>query len=589
MNTQNNVIIRRMFFASLGTMIFSSISMMLGSLVDGIIRSRFLGEGAMASFSVISPIYNINMMLAGILSSGAQVAYSKVIGKGEADRARAVFNICFFVALGLSLILGIFTFFGSDLIGEMFGATGKNAVLLPGASSYLRGLALGFPAVLMVPIVSGFMQIDGDRKRTIIAMSTLTVTDIIADLMNVFVFHGGMFGMAFATSVASYVALLILLLHFLKKNIMLKLSLRGLKGSDLLDIIKNGLPNAISNGGLMVQKLGLNYLLLGIAGAYAVSALGKSYTFYGFVNTVVVGVGGTTMLVAGVYAGEEDREGLRYLQKLSLRFGAIASVILCAIIAVFAPFFVRIFMEDTTGEAYSAAVDLFRINAFGLPFLTASIILYMYLQGIRNALLSRLFSFLERVVCILVPAVILGFLFGVRGVWIALPLGEALTLFCILLAACIRRKKAASFQDALLFLPEDFGPKPEDVLSFSMESMPEVMSAADQSREFITEHGGDDRKFMLLPLCIEELAGNIARFGFADGKKHRIEVKVIYKNGDWIVRIKDDCAAFDQVKWLEAYRPDDPEINIGIRTICGMAKEVRYVSTMQMNVLIINV
>ena len=147
MNTQNNVIIRRMFFASLGTMIFSSISTMLGSLVDGIIISRFLGDGAMASFSVISPIYNINMMLAGILSSGAQVAYSKVIGKGEADRARAVFNICFFVALGLSLILGIFTFFGSDLIGEMFGATGKNAVLLPGASSYLRGLALGFPAV----------------------------------------------------------------------------------------------------------------------------------------------------------------------------------------------------------------------------------------------------------------------------------------------------------------------------------------------------------------------------------------------------------------------------------------------------------
>ena len=69
------------------------------------------------------------------------------------------------------------------------------------------------------------------------------------------------------------------------------------------DIIKNGLPNGISNGGLMVQKVFLNYLLLSIAGLYAVSALGKNYTFFGFLNTITVGIGSTTMLIAHTSLG----------------------------------------------------------------------------------------------------------------------------------------------------------------------------------------------------------------------------------------------------------------------------------------------
>lgn len=586
---QTSIIVRRMFYASLGVLVFSSVSTMLGSLVDGIITSRFLGEGAMAAFSIDNPVYNIMTMLSGVLSSGTQVAYSKVIGRGDTDRARAVFNICFFVALGLSVVLAAVMFFGAGPIAGLLGARGKSAELLPMASDYLRGLAPGLPAVIMVPIVSGFMQIDSDRSRTMVAMGLMTATDIIGDLLNVLVFHGGMFGMAIATTIAYYVALFILLLHFFKKNIMLKISLKGLVGKDIFDIIKNGLPNAISNGGLMIQKVALNYLLLAIAGAYAVSALGKYYTLYGFLSTVIIGIAGTTMLIAGVYAGEEDRDGLRCLQNLSIRFGLIVIGIISVLILCFTPLCVELFMKEKSGEAFDAACNLFRINAFGLPFVMVNFVFLMYLQGIRNELFSRLIGFLDRVVYVLSLAVVLGMIWGKNGVWVALALGEVLILFTILLIAFFKRKKAGSFREALLFLPDNFGPEPENVLSFSMNSMEEVMCAASVSREFITERGGTERQRMLLPLCIEEMAGNIARFGLNDGKKHCIEVKVIYKNGDWIIRIKDDCRPFNQVDWLKIYKPDDPEVNIGIRMVCSMAKEIRYVNTMQMNVLIINV
>ena len=588
-NRESSAIVREMFFGSLSVLIFSSVSTMLGSLVDGIITSRFLGDAAMASFSIVSPVYNILMMLSGILSSGTQVAYTRHIGRGDADRARAVFNICFFTALGLSVTLMIVSFFGSDVICSLLGASGKDANMLPMASAYLKGFALGFPANLLVPIISGFMQIDGDRQRTVYATGIMTATNITGDLLNVFVFHGGMFGMAFATSVANYVALVILLLHFTKKNIVLAISPRGLVGSDIGEIVKNGLPNAIANGSLMLQKITLNYLLLAIAGQWAVSALGKSFTFYGFVNTVQMGIGQSVMLIAGILAGEEDARGLKDLQNIAIKFSLICAVICCAVILLFTPVFVGLFMADTTGEAYTAALAIFRANALGLPFMGINLVFMLYLQGIRNAVLARTFSFLERAVYIIGLAVLLGVLFGVDGVWVAMPIAEIATLLTYLVVVVVRKGKRESLREGFLFLRENFGALPENLLEFSMQTMDDVVFASDRVQQFVRSHGGSARESMMLPLCLEEMAGNIIRFGFSDGKAHHIESKVIRKEDGFVIRLKDDCAPFSPTEWLSLHEAEDKTANIGIRMVTAVAKEVRYVSSMQMNCLILDV
>ena len=44
---------------------------------------------------------------------------------------------------------------------------------------------------------------------------------------------------------------------------------------------------------------------------------------------------------------------------------------------------------------------------------------------------------------------------------------------------------------------------------------------------------------------------------------------------------------FDPTEWLKVNDEDDPEKNIGIRMISGMAKDVKYLSTMELNNLTI--
>ena len=88
---------------------------------------------------------------------------------------------------------------------------------------------------------------------------------------------------------------------------------------------------------------------------------------------------------------------------------------------------------------------------------------------------------------------------------------------------------------------------------------------------------------MLLGLFVEELSANIVQYGFADGKSHSIDVRVLKNDDAWTLRVRDDCKRFDPVEWIKLHENDDKTKNIGIRMVCGMAKNVQYLSTMELN------
>ena len=93
----------------------------------------------------------------------------------------------------------------------------------------------------------------------------------------------------------------------------------------------------------------------------------------------------------------------------------------------------------------------------------------------------------------------------------------------------------------------------------------------------------------MLSLFVEELSNNIIQFGFADGKSHSIDIRVIKLDGGWTLRMRDNCKRFDPTEWIKLHESDDKTKNIGIRMVCGMAKDVKYLSTMDLNNITITI
>lgn len=53
-------------------------------------------------------------------------------------------------------------------------------------------------------------------------------------------------------------------------------------------------------------------------------------------------------------------------------------------------------------------------------------------------------------------------------------------------------------------------------------------------------------------LALEEMAGNVVSHGFsADNKKYFIDIRVVHKGDDIILRIRDNCIAFDPTERMK--------------------------------------
>lgn len=144
--------------------------------------------------------------------------------------------------------------------------------------------------------------------------------------------------------------------------------------------------------------------------------------------------------------------------------------------------------------------------------------------------------------------------------------------------------------DKLLLLPRDFDAPEADRLDRSVTTLREVTALSEEVWAFCEAHGCDPRRRYLLSLSVEEMAGNVIEHGFTKDKKpHSVDLRILKKGEEYVVRIRDDCVFFDPLKRLQLYSDQDPSHHMGLRMIIGMAKEVQYTCILRLNNLVIRV
>ena len=85
--------------------------------------------------------------------------------------------------------------------------------------------------------------------------------------------------------------------------------------------------------------------------------------------------------------------------------------------------------------------------------------------------------------------------------------------------------------------------------------------------QFCRERGLGQETCYMSAVSVEEMAGNIIRYGFVNKRKHSINVYMIVDNGALTLRVRDDCMMFDPVQYMEQFNQTD-KTNI-IFSDCG--------------------
>ena len=585
---KSDSVLHKLFWDSFWVMLASELSATTCKLIDSLMVSNFLGTQMLAAHSLVFPLFALVSITSGFMATGSQVAVSKHIVKGQFKEADQAFTLSVLIGLIISAMISGMCFLCGDLISTIFGASREEPILFAATKAYLTGIAVGIIPLTLNVILAPVMQINGDRARVKFTMVLVAAINITFNFLSIFVFDLGMFGIGLSTSIAEWCGMAIYLLHFRKRNIMCHIKFHGIQPDVLKDVVVNGLPKVTVRVCNTLRPLLINRWVMFLSTSAAMSAVGINNNLRDFFRIPETALAFTIMLIAGTFYAEQDKESLKKAVRISLTYNVLINVVLSVALFVLAPLCVAIYEKSGT-ETYTMAVFSLRWTAVGLIFYAVNEFFLDFMLGTGRHKQVHMFSFLERLLYAVGAPYVLGSIFGIKGVLASFSIAEMCFTVHILIHVWVKTKKFPNKLEQFMLLPENFEAEPDMTLNCSVSSMEEVIGISETVMDFCETRKVDHRRACFAALCTEEMASNIVRHGFHSEKQHGLMIRVVVANGDLILRFRDNCKLFNIREKYDSADQKDVTSNIGIRLVMGMAKDVMYVNTLNLNTTIIKI
>lgn len=590
MNDQKNSmkLLCSTMFKLLPVQILLSALSSVNELVSSFFANNYIGSEAMSAVGLYIPINILLLTPNTMLIMGSSILIGQYWGKNDQKKLQAVFSTTLFVAFCIGLLfLLIFSFLG------FFGLTGfitRDPILKANFNQYLLSQCIGILPLLLGSLLSTFISMENRRFITFFAGIMYILSNIIFHYIFINILGMNVEGLGLAASLSSWVFFLILIQYFFSKKAHLRFSLKNISKNELFSVIKVGYPKLFREGYQTMRGFFLNFLLGIFVGTAGISSFAISRNVINLFWAAKIGMIVVSTMMIGISVGEEDKQTLLNSIKTMIKKFTPLLVSFCLLIIIFAKPIIKIFFSDKSDPSFMMTVWGLRLFAISMPLYLISAIFISYTQTTRRQSFVNLHFFLREFLCIAIITLILMPIIGFYSIYIAFIITPFILYIHFFLYSCIKRKKIPRKLEDLLLIPLDFGAKEEDRMDLTIKSIEEVITIAKQIQPFCLKKGIDERRSYIAALVLEEMAGNIIAHGFnKDKKEHYIDIRIVIKNDNVILRLKDNCIPFDPKSRQNL--TDNPDItkNIGLRIVFKIAKDLQYQNLLGLNCLSIKI
>ena len=584
----NANMVTKLMFRLLPVQILLAAVSAVNGLVSSYFATNYVGIDAMTAVGIYSPLNMLVGSIAAIFVGGSTILCGKYMGQNAQKKMQNVFSL----NLALSLLVS-FVFIAAYLVMGLMDMTGfltRDLVVRPIFNQYLLGQAIGIIPLMLGNSFAAFLSIENKQRRTMIASITYIIVNIILNFFFLQVLHLEAFGLALASSLGMWMFWGVQAEAFLGSKSHFRISLKNLRWKESKMICAIGLPGALSNVYQTARGLIVNHLMGVYIGSVGISAYATANNAMNLFWAIPAGMLAVSRMLISVSVGEEDGQTLTDVMRVMFkRFIPLMCLIILGIILCADPL-THIFFKDSSQPVYMMTVSGLRILPLCMPFSIICMHFTCYGQTSGKKLLVHLLALLDGVVCVAGFTALLIRFVGMNSVYFSNILNGLVTTIVIIAYAWIRKHHRPRNMEELMVIPEEFGVSEDERLDLSIRSMEDVVSISERVQQFCIDRGADTRRAFLAGLAMEEMAGNVVDHGFhKDNKEHTVDVRVVHKNGDFILRIKDDCVPFNPGERQKITDPDDITKNIGIRMIFNMARDIHYQNILGLNVLTIRI
>lgn len=394
-------------------------------LADTIIIGKGIGTEAMAALNIILPLFNIFFGTGLLYGVGGSVLMSIARGRGDEKLGECYFTLAVILNAVTCFLLTVLLWVYMEPFVRFLGGSD---VTMPYIRDYAPYVILGLSAFAFSSLLQTFVRNDGAPKLSMIAVISGGVLNVILDIVFVFPLQMGMAGAAIASVLGSLCTVAILLLHFISKSNGLKFSLDAFSTSCIGRIVKNGFTSFLVEITSGIVMFIFNIEILKCAGDVGVS-------MYGVIcNTAII----VTCLCNGINQAAQPILSTNFGAGLHERIGNVRSlgiktaIVICSIPAILGlaipNLFTYIFLNPNE-EILAMSPVAIRIYFIGFFVMGINMFAVGYFQSTAKPVLSLIVCLLRGCVLSIVFVTIFAPLFGIVGIWAAVPMGEFVTLF----------------------------------------------------------------------------------------------------------------------------------------------------------------
>lgn len=398
-------------------------------ILDGIFIGQGIGSDGLAAINIAGVVFPFLNAISFTIGFGAAAAISVKFGEGEFQKGNDFFNQAFFisviVSLGYTLISVVF-------IDELVYLLGANDHLFQDAKDYLLTFSLFSIFYIITIVFEGAVRNDGEPKKAMISLILGAVTNAILDYIFIFIFHWGLKGAAFATGIGQIVSFTYLISHFLSKRGQLYFKKTKLIKLDIIRILKNGIPNCLSQLSVTLVIIAGNWIVIEMLGELGVAAFGILLYVNEFIILGFAGVAEALQPLISFNFGAKKEQRIKKIARLAFYATLFIGIVVIFVSIKEASFIIQLFnKEKELVELTSHAMKLFFL---GVIFTGLNMLYSAYFQAVERAKESTVIQILRGFIFIFIALFTLPQIYGIDGLWVAPSIAEVLTfVFTIIL------------------------------------------------------------------------------------------------------------------------------------------------------------
>lgn len=401
------------------TMIFLSFY----TTIDGFFVSRYAGSDALAGINIVIPITCVIFGTSVMLATGSGAIIGERLGQKKDREANEIFTFISAVLLGLSII---FTIGGIIFLKPICIFLGSSDRLLEHVLPYAFVIFLGAVPMSFKLFFEYLVRSDGKSDVGLLMSLTGLILNVIFDYIFVAVFDMGTFGAALGTLLSITVSMLIGLVYFLKfshirfckpkanRYVLFKTCTNG--SSEMLTEMSTGITTFLFN--IIIMKH------FGEDGVAAVTII--MYLYYFFIS-FYMGIAVATAPVVSYNVGSRNYAKIKETTRYSFITIIITSVLIMAVSLLGGQQIIHLFVAN--GNVFNLTWDGLKLFSPVFIFIGFNVFLSGYFTALGRGFISALISSLRSLILVAVFILILPNIIGISGVWLTMPMAEAVTIF----------------------------------------------------------------------------------------------------------------------------------------------------------------